>query len=360
MVGAGHWTLVVRPRRSGRRMAMAQATCLAWLGPVPHHRSVMGRSREREPTAATDLRYGELHRASRAARSPRLAVTQFVAGGLAAVLVISVAVVLVLRTYARGQAVRNARDIAIAQGRAAIVPFLVDGLLTGDEKALAALDGKVRARVLSDRVVRVKVWDSAGRIVYSDEPGLIGQSFPLRQEERAALATGLAHAELSDLSSAENLFERPYHKLLEVYVGLRTTGGSPVLFEAYLRYHPVAEEQSRLLGAIAPALVGGLLLLLLIQIPLAWSMSRRVQEGQRERERLLRRALEAGEHERRRIAADLHDSVVQSLAGSAFALGGVADRAGRAGYTGDADLVNRGARELRQAVRDLRTLVEAS
>ena len=319
-----------------------------------------GRRDERDPTAARapSVDIG-LQPPRRPARSPRWAVAQFLAGGLAAVLVISLAVILVLRTYAREQAVGNARDIAIAAGRAAIVPFLVDGVLTEDTRALAALDGKVRSRVLNDRVVRVKVWDAGGRIVYSDEPRLIGQSFVLGPDERAALDTGRAHAGLTNLASPENLFERPYHKLLEVYVGLRTAGGHPVLFEAYLRYHPVAEDQSRLLTAISPALVGGLLLLLLIQTPLAWSMSKRVQEGQRERERLLQRALDAGEHERRRIAADLHDSVVQSLAGTAFALGGVADRATKAGNTGEATLVTRAAKELRQAVRDLRTLIVA-
>ena len=45
------------------------------------------------------------------------------------------------------------------------------------------------------------------------------------------------------------------------------------------------------------------------------SLARRLRRGQQEREALLRRALDASETERRRIAADLHDGVVQDLAG---------------------------------------------
>jgi signal transduction histidine kinase len=284
-------------------------------------------------------------------------VVQFAAGGLLAVLVISLAVVLILRSYARDQAVRNARDIAVAEARAGVVPDLTDELVRGEPTALANLDGTVRGRLLNYRVVRIKVWDATGRIVYSDEPRLIGSRFPLAEDEQTALRTGMSHAEVSDLSRPENTFERSYRKLLEVYVGQRTPGGTPLLFEAYLRYQSVASEQARVLGPIVPALVGGLILLFLVQIPLAWSMAKRTREGQRERERLLERAIQAGEHERHRIAADLHDAVVQNLAGTAFALAGAADRVKKHGLDAEAATVRLGAAQLRQGVRDLRTLI---
>ena len=60
-----------------------------------------------------------------------------------------------------------------------------------------------------------------------------------------------------------------------------------------------------------------------------WGLSRRLRRAADERQRLFgmcrdRRPLEA---ERRRIARDLHDGVVQDLAGTAFALSVVAARA---------------------------------
>ena len=61
-------------------------------------------------------------------------------------------------------------------------------------------------------------------------------------------------------------------------------------------------------------------MLQLVQIPLAWSMARRLQTSQMAHERLLRHALEASDAERRRIAGDLHDGVVQELTGVSLTL----------------------------------------
>ena len=58
-----------------------------------------------------------------------------------------------------------------------------------------------------------------------------------------------------------------------------------------------------------------------MQLPLAWSLARRLRRRQREREALLRRAIDASDAERRRIAGDLHDGVVQDLAGVSYAAG---------------------------------------
>jgi signal transduction histidine kinase len=49
-------------------------------------------------------------------------------------------------------------------------------------------------------------------------------------------------------------------------------------------------------------------------------MTRRLEHGVQERERLTREAAEASSTERRRIAADLHDSVVQDLAAVSYSL----------------------------------------
>jgi signal transduction histidine kinase len=83
---------------------------------------------------------------------------------------------------------------------------------------------------------------------------------------------------------------------------------------------------------------------------------------QKEREGLLQKAVEASESERRRIARDLHDGVVQNLAGMAFALSAEASQLkGRpAAENGDAELLElleTSADETRGAMKDLRTLI---
>jgi len=61
--------------------------------------------------------------------------------------------------------------------------------------------------------VRVKIWDARGRIVYSDEPRLIGARYELGSDEVETLREGDAKADLSDLSRPENRFERQFGPL---------------------------------------------------------------------------------------------------------------------------------------------------
>ena len=210
--------------------------------------------------------------------------------------------------------------------------------------------------VLNDSLVRVKVWDADGRIVYSDESRLIGLTFPLGEEERDALAEqGRPDSEISDLGREENKFERPYGKLLEVYVGVKSTSGEPLLFEAYFRYEAVADAGQQQWKSYAPPALAALLLLQLVQIPFAWSLARRVERQQQDRQQLLQHAVDASDAERRRVAGDLHDGVVQHLTGLTYALD--AARLQGPDPDRDAELVRTTAAELRNTVGQLRSLL---
>lgn len=83
----------------------------------------------------------------------------------------------------------------------------------------------------------------------------------------------------------------------------------------------------------------------------------RLQRGHRERERLLANAIAASTHERQMIAADLHDGVVQDLAGVAFGLAPLTAAAQRRGDDTDADILRDATATLRQGVRELRSLL---
>lgn len=82
---------------------------------------------------------------------------------------------------------------------------------------------------------------------------------------------------------------------------------------------------------------------------------------QKEREALLQQAVDASEAERRRIARDLHDGVVQNLAGMAFTLTATAsemkEKDGVNGNAGLLELLETSAEETRAAMKDLRTLI---
>jgi signal transduction histidine kinase len=280
------------------------------------------------------------------------AVARFMLGSVAAIAVVVIGGFFVLRSVATEEAERDIRARVVIEGQL-VATALTDGVLRGDPDALADVDDVVQTQILGESVVRVKLWSADGTILYSDEPALIGQRFELGSEEAELFESGGAEAELSDLSEPENRYERQEGELLEAHTPIRTAEGTQVLFEIYQRFSSINASASRLLGALAPPLLGGLVVLLLFQVPLAWRLARNLQRGHEERERLLQRAIEASDIERHRIAADLHDGVVQDLAGVAFGLAPLAANA-----TGeDKKVLGESVDTLRQGVRDLRTLL---
>jgi two-component system, NarL family, sensor kinase len=99
-----------------------------------------------------------------------------------------------------------------------------------------------------------------------------------------------------------------------------------------------------------------MVLLELLQMPLAISLARRLKRGQLERELLMRRAIDASSRERRRIAGDLHDGPVQSLAGVSYSLAAAGGRIGSL----DADaghLIGMAGVDTRRAITQLRSLL---
>lgn len=278
------------------------------------------------------------------------------AAGLVAVVISALLGAWLVRRSATQEAIRDARIRSSTEGTAVVAPALEDGLIDGDPAAIAKVDDAV-SRMVDRDLVRVKVWSKDGRIVYSNEKRLIGARYGLDEEDREVLENGVVEAEVSDLTKPENRFERQYGKLLEVYRNLRTPSGEPVLFETYFRFSAVNQYSRELWQSFLPALLVGLLLLYLVQLPLAWRMARRIEEGQQQRERLLQRAIESSDAERRRIASDLHDGVVQGLAGASYSLAAAAERADAAGLPEVAGTVGRASADLRQWLRELRTLL---
>ncbi|MGQ7295980.1 sensor histidine kinase [Quadrisphaera sp. KR29] len=284
-------------------------------------------------------------------------VALFVTAAVLAVAALGAVLVAVQHRAAVTEAVRDARTLTSLQARDVVADVLTDDALVPGP-ARDALDERVRSRVLGSQVVRVKVWDGSGTIVYSDDPDLVGRTFELPEDELAALrGGGPPVAEVSDLEEAENAEEQQFGRLLQVYVGTTTPGGTPLLFETYHRYDAIDAATSRSLRSSLPPLLGGLVLLCVLQVPLAWSLARRLRAAHEGREALLVQALHASDRERRRIAADLHDGVVQGLSGTALSLSAAASAARGRGDEGSAEVLGRTAVDLRRWVRELRTLV---
>ncbi len=238
-----------------------------------------------------------------------------------------------------------------------VQPAVDDGLATGSPAAFARLDAVIRSHVLTRGVVRVKVWTEAGTIVYSDEQRIVGTTFVLGEDDREVLENPTTVAEVSDLSRPENAYERGYGKLLEVYRPIWTPNGTPLLLETYSLYDDVATRAGNLWRGFAGITVSCLLLLIVFLLPILWRLLDRLNAAQDQRVALLEHAVNASDDERRRIAATLHDGVVQELAAASFAAAGEAERASTAGHSELATRLRGLAEAVRGTIGGLRSLL---
>jgi len=286
-------------------------------------------------------------------------VLQFVTAMVAVIVLLCVVTGILARRAALREAVRDARTSTQQLARAVVQPNLPRGLTDGSPAAISATDQLVRARVLGGWLVRVKIWDGSGRILYSDEPRLIGDRFRLEPTEVGILQHGGDAAELSNLKAPENRFEKASNKLYETYAQVHSPEGTPLLFEAYYSYSDLTKRSNEILSSFEPLGIGGPLLLGLITVPLVWRLARRLRRARADHERLLLRALDASDLERRRIARDLHDGPVQELAGASFALSAAADavRAEPGSSPSTSASLDRVAAGVRHSMRSLRSLL---
>jgi len=169
-----------------------------------------------------------------------------------------------------------------------------------------------------------------------------------------AIKNDEVEAEVSNLDNPENSSERGQGELLEVYLPVTLPNGKRLLFEVYLPTSTISETTRDLTKAFIPALIGGLLLLQLLNLPLAQRLVNRERKATRERESYLQAAMDASERERRRIAADLHDGVVQDMNGMSLSIAAEAHASDVHGDPDQAERLRKLSASGRQLTRGLR------
>ena len=113
------------------------------------------------------------------------------------------------------------------------------------EERYHEVDALIHNTLLSANIVRIKIWNRDGLLVYSDDKNLMGRTFPVEADLQEALNGEIA-TDISNLQSEENIAERgQYAELFEIYVPLKPTGSEAIL-GAYEVYYDLSQLQPRL------------------------------------------------------------------------------------------------------------------
>lgn len=200
----------------------------------------------------------------------------------------------------------------------------------------AQLDRLVAETPLGDHIVAFKIWNPRGQILYSTNPALIGQVFPLKDELARAIA-GEVVAHITDLHDVENLLERSqYTELIETYSPVQANSTNDVI--AVVEFYQPADalrQQIQAARASSWLVVGAVTLL--VYAALAGIVLRGSRTIERQRAELRAQVAQLSEllaqnrqlHQRvsratahatelnerflRRISAELHDGPAQDL-----------------------------------------------
>ena len=209
----------------------------------------------------------------------------------------------------------------------ALAPFLTDELLEADPSARAAVNEAGNALIRRGRIDHIKIWSEDGVVLWSDEQSIVGETFDLDADDRRLFGSQEYTVDVSHLDKVENNLEAASgdSRLLEVYVGTATTTGTPVVVEIYAPYDLVTQRAATLRREFVPVMTAALIVLAVAQLILVFFLGRRLARSERRHTNLLERLIESSDAERRRVAAQVHDGVVQDLIGVSFGLAALAE-----------------------------------
>jgi len=252
----------------------------------------------------------------------RVSLARFVLLSALALLVLGVGIRTAGRHIAEQQALEEATARAKAVGKSkSIGSALVDpGLRTGDPDSMQRVRKALRPRLDDGIFAHVVIFDADGQVLWSDVHTRIGKHVTIDPELREALHTGEVLRRTPDDEDRRPDPLGDKDNLLEVLVPLPATQGGAVVFEAYIDSDRIADERNIIAKKTVPIALIGLLLFQLAILPLAWSLARRIDRARRDQADLVTRSLRAWHEERRRLAQDLHDGVVQDLSAVSYSL----------------------------------------
>jgi signal transduction histidine kinase len=198
-------------------------------------------------------------------------------------------------------------------------------MVSGNEVALGpTLDRAIQKLLLNTSVVRLKIYDGSGHVVYSTKQSQIGEG----QEDNGGFigamnghpTTVLIYRDTFNIFDNENEDEN----MVQTYVPIKltTTGEVKGVFEVYSDisdYIDLSDRTIILVSVIIVIVMFFLYSFLLLHINrserIIIAQNRETREKKKLLEFLTAKMINAQEDEKRRIALELHEDVVQTVSG---------------------------------------------
>ena len=277
-----------------------------------------------------------------------LEIVAFVVVPVLVLVAVATTTVLVSERIARANALADAERSASRFTQLLLTPLL-DEALGGIPERWGAIGRIVENRLSDGSITFLVIWAEDGSILWASKDV---EAPPFPPSENFLTAVG---GEVT--SSVDEVPDAPYDgpvgkPVVDVYVPT-TAAGEILVVESYFSYEGIEEDAALLRGELIPLALGALIVLELVQLPIATALARRVRRQETERAELMQRGLAASDRERRAIAADVHDGPVQDLAGASYALSALRTSLPEE-RKGDADRL---VAAVRRAVQSLRRLM---
>lgn len=251
-------------------------------------------------------------------------MTRFLAIGVVTIVALVIGTNMLATQAANQEALAELSSVNEVLAESVVAPDLTPGLIRSERGAVDRFSRVVKKRVQAPLLRRVNIWSAGGVLLFSDNTGLSGKYYGLSSAQQRVIDEGGTGQVIRDEDRAETELTRGTAGTVQIFTRIETGRGAPLLFEGYYSLADLEDRRQQIYTPFQLITVGSLLVLLILVTPILRVLTKQVTTAAEERERLLRAGLDASDAERRRIARDLHDGVVQDLAGTSFSIAAAA------------------------------------
>ncbi|MDO8683152.1 MAG: hypothetical protein Q7N50_06690, partial [Armatimonadota bacterium] len=246
---------------------------------------------------------------SKATLTQRFAVYSFICIGL-----MTAALWFIVSNYLIGQMLQREWETTAQMVRADVRQLLVDEDFAAKDPLAVRyqFENLLKHMMLIPDIVRFKVYNHEGVVIWSDDQRVVGQKYPDNDELQEALE-GKVVAEMSSLSKKENVYEQDTTgSAVEVYVPIFSDTTKKLLgvIETYKRADVIYHEVTKARMVVFFGAVGGGLLLYFSLFAIVRQAARKIDEQQ---ENLLKMQTELIASQRMAVLGEMAAAVAHGI-----------------------------------------------